>query len=368
MSTLAQTAPVNGGSLPGSSWLAQPSPGLIGWAERGLIPDFLVRMGIRKLLAERLTDEGQNNPDLAQERHAHVFAKCMRGPLAVQTKAANEQHYEVGADFFKLALGPHRKYSSCWFHPQVEDLGQAENAMLQQTCEKALIVDGDRILELGCGWGSLTLYIAQHYPQCHITAVSNSHRQKISILADCQRLGLNNVDVITANLVDFTTEEKFDRVVSVECFEHLRNHRLLFKRISSWLNEHGTCFVHIFTHRNFAYLFEDDGDKDWMARHFFSGGMMPSDRWLLLCQDDLVCQQHWQVSGTHYAKTSECWLRNLDKNKDAAIECFVKDGLTPAAAHLQVNRWRIFFMACAELWGYADGNEWMVSHYRFAKR
>jgi cyclopropane-fatty-acyl-phospholipid synthase len=286
----------------------------------------------------------------------------------VRTDDANRQHYEVPADFFEIVLGPYRKYSSAWFADGQDDLGKAEAAMLTMTCDRAELADGQHILELGCGWGSLTLFMAERYPRAHIVAVSNSHRQRTAILARAAAAGLTNVEVITADLVAFASDRRFDRVVSVECFEHMRNHRELFRRIRGWLHPDGCCFVHVFTHRSACYPFEDGGDEDWMARHFFAGGMMLSDEWFLRLQDDLVVDGHWRVSGHHYARTARHWLQRLDRHRSAVEAVFRADGLDARAARLQSNRWRIFFIACEELWGFAGGSEWHVSHYRFKAR
>ena len=358
----------SGGSLAGSAWLGTPSPGLIGWAERGWIPDALVRLGIRRQLRERLRLEGVNDPTRLDVRQRELAAHCDASAVAVATIDANRQHYEVPAAFYDLVLGPHRKYSSAWFSAATDDLATAEATMLAKTCERAELKDGQRILELGCGWGSLTLWMAKAYPNANIVAVSNSNRQRSHILALAAQDGLKNIQVITADLTDFATADRFDRVVSVECFEHMRNHRELFRRIRTWLQPEGKVFIHVFTHRTASYLFEQEGDDDWMARHFFSGGMMPSDNWFVRLQDDLHLEEHWRVSGTHYARTAEAWLRNLDRHGSACRDIFIADGLSSQASKLQVNRWRIFFLACAELWGYSGGAEWLVSHYRFGAR
>lgn len=357
-----------GGSLTGSAWLGTPSPGAIGWAERGLIPDAVVRWGIRRLLRDRLREEGVDEPDRLDRRQRQLFAACIASPVAVRTGDANRQHYEVPAGFYDLVLGPHRKYSSCWFERGDEDLATAEATMLALTCERAELADGQRILELGCGWGSLTVWMAKAYPQARITAVSNSSRQRTHILALAEAAGLKNIEVVTADLATFGTTIRFDRVVSVECLEHMRNHQELFRRIRSWLSPQGKVFIHVFTHRTVTYLFDDQGDDDWMARHFFAGGMMPADGWFLRFQDHLRLDEHWRVSGQHYVRTAEAWLRNIDARRRQCMAVFQADGLDAKAALLQVNRWRIFFLACAELWGYRGGAEWLVSHYRFSVR
>lgn len=375
-STAATTSPVQqassrqqqpAGSLASSAWIGQPSPGGIGWAEQGWVPEWLIRRGIRSLLRDRLAEEQVDDIDACTLRQQALMKTLLTAPIAVETEAANHQHYEVPAAFYNVVLGPHRKYSSCYFAKGVTDLGQAEADMLALTCERADLHNGQAILEIGCGWGSLTLFMAAAYPQATITAVSNSHRQREFICAEAQRRGLSNIHVITANIIDFAPKNMFDRIVSVECFEHMRNHKVLFARLATWLRDEGRVFVHVFTHRTVTYLFEDKGDDDWMSRHFFSGGIMPSDSYFLHLQDDVRCEQHWQVSGLHYAKTAEAWLERINAHKRDVQDIFIADGLGPQAAKLQMNRWRIFFIACAELWGFRKGSEWMVSHYRFTK-
>jgi len=354
--------------IPTAAWRGRASPGAIGLAERGWVPDAVVRIGIRQLLRQRLRAEDAGGVEAAGERLRERFAAWRASPLAVGTADANDQHYEVPAGFYLAALGPRLKYSSCWYRTGSETLAEAEEAMLALTCARAGIADGQEILELGCGWGSLSLWMAERYPHARITAVSNSRSQRAFIIARAAERGLANLSVITADLRGFSIDQRFDRVVSVECFEHLRNHSELFRRIAGWLKPDGRLFVHVFVHRHAAYLFADEGDADWMTRHFFGGGMMPSDDLFLHCQDDLAIADHWRVSGRHYGQTAEHWLENVDRNRDAALAALATDGLDPAAARLQVNRWRIFFMACAELWNFRGGDEWFVSHYLFRPR
>ena len=336
--------------------------------ERGALPDALVRVGIRRLLKDRLAEEHRADPAEAQARLMQLIARLRASPVAINTSEANEQHYEVPSGFFEHVLGPHLKYSSCYYDGADDALGDAEARMLALTAERAALADGERILELGCGWGSLSLWMAAKFPRARITAVSNSRTQKTFIDARAKARGLTNLEVLTCdvNHLTFAENTQFDRVVSVEMFEHMRNYQTLMQRIARWLKPGGTLFVHIFTHRWYAYPFEVRDDSDWMAKYFFTGGIMPSDDLLLYFQDDLKIEQHWQVSGLHYARTAEAWLKNMDRHRGAIEPLFAA---TYGAQHLTRwwNYWRVFFMACAELWGFRGGEEWLVSHYRFQK-
>ncbi|MEP6548020.1 MAG: class I SAM-dependent methyltransferase [Gammaproteobacteria bacterium] len=336
--------------------------------ERGLLPDFLVRFGIRRLLKARLTEEHRGSLEEQQRHLMKLIARLRRSPIAINTAEANLQHYELPCAFFELVLGRHLKYSSGYYRDSAETLDQAEVNMLQLTAERAGLQDGDRILELGCGWGSLSFWMAEHYPRSHITTVSNSRTQKAFIDARAAERGIKNLDVITCdvNQLSFPAEVQFDRAVSVEMFEHMRNYESLMQSIAGWLKPAGTLFVHIFSHKTYAYPFEVRDESDWMAKHFFTGGIMPSDDLLLYFQKDLKLQEHWQVDGLHYSQTSEHWLQNMDKNR-AAIEPILAQTYGADQVHRWWVYWRVFFMSCAELWGYAEGREWLVSHYLFRR-
>jgi len=339
-------------------------------AEQGFIPDFLIRLGIRQLCKKRLQEIYAADCEHISEIETQFISNMNAASIALVPELANAQHYEVPADFFNFSLGLHRKYSSCFWLENTKSLNEAEANALQLTCEHADLQNGQHILELGCGWGSLTLWMAEKFPESQITAVSNSKSQREYITHTAITRGLNNVKVITCDMNEFDahkqTGQRFDRIVSVEMFEHMRNWQMLYSKIYDWLKPHGKFFKHIFVHRNSPYLFEVQDEDDWMSQFFFSGGMMPSDDLPLHFQQKLKFLRRWRWDGTHYEKTANAWLENMDANADKITPILAA---TYGLDHMTqwCNRWRIFYMACAELFGYNNGQEWWVSHYLFER-
>ena len=340
--------------------------GLLGLAERGLMPDAVLRAGIRRMCIQRRDEESVGGPEAISQRFQAQISMLRESPVAIHTDAANRQHYELPPAFFQHCLGPRLKYSSCYYPTGNETLAEAEVAMLKLYCERADLADGQAVLELGCGWGSLTLWMAEHYPNAKITAVSNSGPQREFIEARCRERGLENVRVITCDVNQLELDaNQFDRCVSIEMFEHMRNYETLLSRISQWLRPGGALFVHIFCHKTLLYPFETEGEDNWMGRHFFTGGLMPSADTLLWFQKDLRIAKRWLVDGTHYQRTADHWLAEQDKQRDVVMPV-LREAYGDAAG-LWFQRWRMFWMACAELFGYDQGQEWMVGHYLFRK-
>jgi cyclopropane-fatty-acyl-phospholipid synthase len=343
---------------------------LIRCCERGWLPDALIRRGMRALMRERLKAEHADDGELRAQALDVLLAELRASPIAVETQAANTQHYEVPGAFFRAHLGPHLKYS-CGLYPSGDEtLGQAETAMLELYAERAGLADGQRILDLGCGWGSLSLWLAGRYPNARIVALSNSTGQRGFIEAALAERGLNNLRVMKGNVVDFefdANDRGFDRVLSIEMFEHMKNYGLLLAKVARWLRDDGKLFVHIFAHRTLAYHFEVRDGSDWMSRYFFTGGTMPSAALLLNFQDDLRVTRQWWVNGTHYERTANQWLASLDAARHQVMP-MLGEVYGARDASLWFQRWRMFYMAVAELFGYAHGNEWGVGHYLFEKR
>ena len=350
--------------------LTEKNQALYNFLATGMVPDFAIRFGIRQMLKTKLIEEASESAEMELTKRLRFVQELKDSPIAIEVDAANRQHYEVPARLYQLALGPRLKYSCCYFVDGNEnDLAKAEDDMLRLTCERAQIRNGQKILDLGCGWGAMSLWLASNYPNSEITGVSNSHSQAEYIRTQIDKKGLTNLKIITADIrtFDFSDSDRgFDRIISVEMFEHMKNYQLLLKKLSTWLKDDGRLFVHIFTHKDFQYHYEDKDGSDWLTRYFFSGGTMPSDALLLYFQDDMRIENHWRVNGRHYEKTANVWLANMDRNKSELIPLL-------ANAYGKGNEqqwwmyWRLFFLACAELWGYKNGEEWMVSHYTFTK-
>ncbi|TJY65207.1 class I SAM-dependent methyltransferase [Sinimarinibacterium sp. CAU 1509] len=343
---------------------------LIDWCERGRVPDRLARLGMQQLMKRRLRDENNGDGERRSQRFNQFLAELRASPIAVETGAANDQHYEVPAEFFHRHLGPRLKYSCALYPTGRETLAQAEELMFRLYAERAGLVDGQRMLDLGCGWGSLSLWLAERYPNSQVIGLSNSHGQRADILARAAERGLGNLSIVTGNIVDFefsADQAQFDRVLSIEMFEHMKNYGLLLAKIARWMKPDAKLFVHIFVHKLLAYHFQVENQTDWMSQYFFTGGTMPSENLLLNFQDDLKLQQQWWVSGTHYERTANHWLAGMDANRDAIMDVF-RRGYGERDATVWFQRWRMFYMAVAELFGYAGGNEWGVAHYLFEPR
>ncbi len=334
--------------------------------EQNKLPDFILRQGIRKLLKQRLTDETLSDVELQQNAFNDLLDELRNSPIAINTADANQQHYEVPTIFYQYCLGKHLKYSSGYWREGVADIDASEADMLELTCNRAELQNGQDVLELGCGWGSLSLFMSAKYPGSRFTVVSNSTTQKAFIDNAARERGISNLTVITADMNTFQILQQFDRVVSVEMFEHMRNYKLLLSKVASFLKEDGKLFVHIFTHKTLAYKFEVKDETDWMSKYFFTGGIMPSNHLLFYFNDDLRVDQMWVVNGMHYSKTSEAWLSNMDAHKKEIMPVFEQTYGKDDAVKWWVY-WRLFYLSCAELFGYDEGNEWMVCHYLFKK-
>ena len=331
---------------------------MIGTAERVPLPDVIIRAAIQQLCSRTATRLASGNA----ESDALFADEMAARAIAEHTDAANAQHYEVPAAFFACVLGPNRKYSSCFYREPTSTLQEAEEEALRQTVEHADLADGQSILELGCGWGSLSLWMARQFPHSPVVAVSNSNSQREYIESEAQLRDLRNLRVITSDMNGFDPHQKFDRIVSVEMFEHMMNWRALLTRVRSWLAPDGRFFMHVFTHRAGAYLFDRSNREDWIAQHFFTGGVMPSHHLVWQYADVLEVEKEWRWSGTHYQRTALDWLNKFDAQRDE-----IEDVLGPVYGSdtgLWMRRWRWFFLATAGLFGYADGSEWGVSHYR----
>lgn len=334
--------------------------------EKNKLPDFILRAGVRSLLKQRLNDERTGDVESQQQKFNDLLEELRNSPIAVNTADANQQHYEVPTEFYQYCLGKHLKYSSGYWRAGVTDINTSEEDMLELTCQRADLQNGQQVLELGCGWGSLSLFMAAKYPASTFTVVSNSGTQKIYIDQTAKDRNLTNLTVVTADMNTFQILQEFDRVVSVEMFEHMRNYKLLLNKVAGFLKPDGKLFVHIFTHETLAYKFEVKDHTDWMSKYFFTGGIMPSNHLLGYFNDDLSIDQLWVVNGKNYAKTAEAWLSNMDAHEKEIMPLFETTYGKDQAVKWWVY-WRLFYIACAELFGYRNGNEWMVCHYLFKK-
>jgi len=334
--------------------------------KKNVLPDAVVRYGIRSQLADRLRDENKGSVEANIKRKLEFVKELKSLAIAINQQDANKQHYEVPAEFYNLVLGKNRKYSSCLFSSTANTLDDAEDAMLNLYVERARLQDGMDILDLGCGWGSVALFISAKFPNARVTGLSNSNSQREFIMEEAKKRGIKNLNIITGDVAVFQTDLKFDRVLSIEMFEHMKNYEKLLEKVSSWLKPSGLIFIHIFAHKEFPYHFETDGSS-WMAEHFFTGGTMPSDDLLLYFQKNVSLIDHWIVDGKHYARTNEEWLLKFDRKITQIREIFAKtygvDQVTKWIVY-----WRAFFLACAELFAYNNGQEWFVSHYLFEKK
>jgi cyclopropane-fatty-acyl-phospholipid synthase len=335
---------------------------------KNLIPDFLIRKQIKNLLKQRLKDENKSTQELQHLHFTNYWKGLAQSPIAIHTQAANEQHYEVPTEFYQFIMGKRMKYSSGYWKDDNSSFQESEDSMLELYIDRTEFFDGMKLLDLGCGWGSVSLYFAEKFPNSSIVGVSNSRTQKDFIMNSAKARGLKNIQIVTVDMNEFDPGiDVFDRIISIEMLEHMKNYEKLFEKLAKSLKNNGKIFIHIFTHKDLAYPFEVKDATDWMSKYFFTGGQMPSDDLLLYFQKDLIIEAHWAVDGTHYSRTSENWLYNMDQHK-AEIMPILQNTYGKENALKWWVYWRIFFMSCSELFRYRNGREWFVSHYLFRKR
>ena len=330
----------------------------------GVVPDAVLRAGSRYGARRREGAESRGGVAAQDARLRDLLAHMRTGPVAEIPHAANEQHYELPPEFFQTFLGPRRKYSGCVWPEDCRTLSAAEDATLALYCRRAQIEDGMRILDLGCGWGSLSIWLAEHYPAADVMAVSNSASQRRLIEAERDRFGLDNLRILTADVNEFVAPGRFDRVVSIEMFEHMRNWSELLRRIRGWLVEDGRLFLQVFSHRQLPYLFQGT----WAAERFFTAGLMPSHDLVARFQEDMVLTDSWAIPGTEYSRTLEAWLLRLDRGRERALEALQVSGQSPREARATLARWRLFLLSTQITWGYGGGNHWLVSHHLLSPR
>jgi len=327
--------------------------------ELGVIPELILRVAIKKLIQKRLLEIPVNS-EVRKSQKANFIEELQSSPIALSTKLANEQHYEVPPAFFQEIMGAHLKYSCGWFDKNTISLDEAEENMLQLYIERLDIKNNQKILDLGCGWGSFSLYAAAKFPNSTFVAVSNSNDQIEFINNTATARSLENIKAIKQDMNNLSLDESFDRIISIEMFEHMRNYGALLKKLRSHLHNDGKMFVHIFTHRDHPYPYEVRGPSDWMSKYFFTSGLMPSHDIFSYFEEDLVVEQSWKINGSHYARTCNLWLENHYKNKKTILDIFIGHYPNPRQWFV---RWQLFFLACEKLFAYNEGREWFVSHY-----
>ena len=332
--------------------------------EHQTVPDLALRAAARYGAWSRERRESRGGVVVQEERLSALLRRMSSGPIAEVPHTVNAQQYALPSELAGLILGPRRRTSACLWEPRTRTLAQAEEAMLALICLRAQVRDGMRILDLGCGWGSLSLWMAEQYPAARVTSVCNSSRQRTWIESERDRRGLRNLEVITADVSDFVPVGRFDRVMTIDVFEHVRNWRELLRRISTWLADDGKAFVNVFSHRTFPYLFQGT----WAAERFFTAGLMPGHDLLPRFQEHLELTDRWAESGTHYAKTLRAWRARLDADADAALEVLIAGGRSPGQARRLLGAWRLFLISTEEMWSYRGGNRWLTSQYLLAPR